>query len=177
MAHWKKRAVEEGLGGLYLISVQSFEETEPLGFGFDAALQFPPHNIQNRIKYNDRFQLFDPSNFNGELFEYSEIVESECNRYLPVSKKQIRCAFPAWDNSPRRTPEMGPSIYANSNPELFEKWVSSILRFADNNPIDGKKIIFLNAWNEWAEGAYLEPDQKFGYAYLNSVRKALSAKR
>ena len=78
---------------------------------------------------------------------------------------------PAWDNSPRRKQDA--VILRDSRPESYRDWLRQAIREAKNLEPEG--LVFINAWNEWAEGNHLEPDQKFGRAYLEATRKALLA--
>jgi len=61
-----------------------------------------------------------------------------------------------------------------SSPAKFQKWLEELILYSESKLPEDKQIIVVNAWNEWAEGAHLEPDKKFGYAYLNSIGRALS---
>jgi len=75
----------------------------------------------------------------------------------------------AWDNTPRRG-ENG-IVFINSTPEAFESGLRDILQSASQTPVE-QRIVVINAWNEWAEGNHLEPDVRFGLAYLEAVRRA-----
>ena len=79
---------------------------------------------------------------------------------------------PSWDNSARRA--SGATIMVGSSPELYREWLAGIVRQASANPPD-RRIVFINAWNEWAEGNHLEPCQRWGRAYLEATREALLA--
>ena len=100
--------------------------------------------------------------------DYSEAWETILAR-KPISNKCIPGAFAAWDNTPRHK-ERG-WVYTNNTPEIFEKYLEKqIVRARD---VYHKDMIFMYAWNEWAEGGYLEPDEEHGYAYLDAIRTAL----
>jgi len=62
-----------------------------------------------------------------------------------------------------------------STPALYERWLTGAIDFAEENPVRGESLVFINAWNEWAEGAYLEPDVHYGHAYLNATKRAYLA--
>lgn len=79
--------------------------------------------------------------------------------------------MPMWDNTARRN-HRG-TIFHGSTPELFRTWLADAISGVVDNPALDDKIVFINAWNEWGEGAYLEPDRFFGYAYLDAVWCAL----
>ena len=100
--------------------------------------------------------------------DYSEAWETILAR-KPISNKCIPGAFAAWDNTPRHK-ERG-WVYTNNTPEIFEKYLEKqIVRARD---VYHKDMIFMYAWNEWAEGGYLEPDEEHGDAYLDAIRTAL----
>src|SRR5262249_8733497 len=112
--------------------------------------------------------LLDPE-FCGRILSYDEVVRRSVNEALP-SFPLIRTAMPSWDNDARQ-PAKGTVIYGSS-PSKYERWLSTLVANAVENPFFGEPIVCINAWNEWAEGAYLEPDQHFGAAYLNATGRA-----
>jgi len=89
----------------------------------------------------------------------------------PLDERNIPGAYVGWDNSPRYGKRA--RIHINNTPEVFESYLTKqIVRARD---VYNKDMLFLFAWNEWAEGAHLEPDERFGYGYLEAVRNALNA--
>lgn len=105
---------------------------------------------------------------NNNYIEYSDAWKAILDR-KPQSDKNVPGAFVAWDNSPRHK-ERG-KIFINNTPELFEQFLEKqIVRARD---LYHKDMIFMYAWNEWAEGGYLEPDEEYGYAYLEAIKRAL----
>jgi len=83
----------------------------------------------------------------------------------------IKTVVPHWDNDARR--EGRGFTMHGSTPDLYEKWLQGSIRYAQKNPFKKEPLVFINAWNEWAEGAYLEPDIHYGHAYLNATRRAV----
>jgi hypothetical protein len=79
-----------------------------------------------------------------------------------------------WDNTPRY-PALGKEsvVHLNNSPESFAAYLLKTKEYADNHP-DQEKLITINAWNEWVEGSYLEPDMRWGYGYLEAVQKVMS---
>ena len=118
------------------------------------------------LRYTSKM-LNTPKN-NVNKIDYSEAWETVLKR-KPISNKCVPGAFVAWDNTPRHK-ERG-WVYTNNTPELFEKYLEKQIFRARN--VYHKDMIFMYAWNEWAEGGYLEPDEEHGYAYLDAVKKAL----
>jgi len=82
--------------------------------------------------------------------------------------------MPGWDNSARRK---NPFIFIDSTPDLYKKWLMEIIAYTKKNLEPDRQFIFINSWNEWAEGAYLEPDRRYGFAYLNASRQAITVSR
>ena len=67
-------------------------------------------------------------------------------------------------------------VYNHGNkkyPEIFEKYFSSLMTQETEKHSSDKQFVFINAWNEWAEGTYLEPDMRNGYAYLEAVQRSV----
>ena len=68
-------------------------------------------------------------------------------------------------------------IYHGAKPTLYKKWLVDIIRHYQKDCQLDDNLIFINAWNEWGEGAYLEPDRYLGYAYLEATRDAILEER
>jgi lipopolysaccharide biosynthesis protein len=80
--------------------------------------------------------------------------------------------MPGWDNTARRGTTA--NIFVNGSPQAYEVWLRGIVDATKRDLPAGERFLFVNAWNEWAEGAHLEPDLKFGRAYLEATRRALT---
>jgi hypothetical protein len=81
-----------------------------------------------------------------------------------------------WDNTPRY-PELGIEsvVHIGNTPESFAAYLQEAKQYLNARP-DHPPLIILNAWNEWVEGSYLEPDMQWGYAYLEAVKKVMSGR-
>ena len=86
--------------------------------------------------------------------------------------KTFRTVFPRWDNSARKA-YSGSLIFADSTPDVYGRWLNYAINETSKELSPDEQIVFINAWNEWGEGAMLEPDIKYGYAYLDTTRKVL----
>ena len=167
---WRDYCVKNNLGGLYLVAVQAFGTEDPRLLGFDAAVEFPPHKLADGAPVlNSQMEIVNPD-YQGVICDYAYLVES--------AKKTFRSDFtlfrgvcPSWDNDARK-PGSG-ITYQNSTPALYQEWLTEACRFAANESDSDKRLAFINAWNEWSEGAYLEPDRRYGYAYLQATANAL----
>ena len=92
-------------------------------------------------------------------------------RRRPMSDKSVPGAFVDWDNTARRG-DRG-SVFVGASPEKFEKYMTE--QIARTRDVYHKDMLFLFAWNEWAECGYMEPDERYGYAYLEALKRALEA--
>ncbi len=170
---WRKRCLEAGVGDPYLVAARSFDIKDPRPFGFDAAVEFPPHQFAVR-RLNDEVKIINPQ-YKGAVYDYHEMAEiygTQREEDYPL----IKCVMPSWDNEPRK-PGSGHTFHGSS-PAAYGKWLSSTLQDTLER-VDASRdtppFVFINAWNEWGEGAHLEPDRRYGYAYLEATRKALRA--
>jgi Glycosyltransferase WbsX len=102
-------------------------------------------------------------------FEYADVVEESLND-IPNEPGFLPQILPGWDDTPRYG-QHG-VVYDNSTPELFARHLAKAVAVVKDRPHQ-EAIIFLKAWNEWAEGNYLEPDMKHGHGYLDAMRRVL----
>jgi len=152
-----------------IMMVQGFGQEDPREFGLDGAIEFPPHKVCTGLKnINDRCHLLD-SNYRGLVRDYKDVVSSALNEPAPAFPL-IKTVSPHWDNDARRE-GLGMTIHG-STPALYEQWLNGAQDFAIDHPVNGESVVLINAWNEWAEGAYLEPDVHYGHAYLNATKRA-----
>jgi hypothetical protein len=140
----------------------------PMLFGFDASIQHGPilKVLSRKERWRHRLRL-RPSELNVESYhDYTKHSLASINSWLdyPV-------ALSNWDNTPR-SGRQG-SVLEGSTPELFRRHLREALRAVNNRTAD-HQIVFLKSWNEWAEGNYVEPDRRFGTAYLEVIRDEVS---
>jgi lipopolysaccharide biosynthesis protein len=81
--------------------------------------------------------------------------------------------MPGWDNTPRR--QDNAFILENPTPGVFQAWLEIAIAETKRDFQGEERLVFINAWNEWGEGAYLEPDRRFGHAFLQAVKNARDA--
>ncbi len=183
---WKRVVKEKGYPGLYLCSVKSIhnklKETEILSLGFDALVDFfPSSNDELSMKI---WSL--PKNYLNRLInkvivklgfdeKISKLPVTFVACYKSLSNKKIKkqagknktfpCVIPGWDNSARKDYSL---VVQNDNSEIYAKWLeNSFYRVKNNSP--DEQIVFINAWNEWAEGCHLEPDLRNGKKFLEAT--------
>ena len=179
---WRDEARKLGFRGLYLCRVESFaeEHQHPACLGFDASVEFQPDwssfpaltTPLHRGKVWQgltRWGLSSKAYQQNDVYSYERVAELMRRRDLPPYKR-FPCVTPGWDNSPRR--KRGAIILRGSTPKLYRRWLEATLaRFEPYGP--GENLVFINAWNEWGEGNHLEPDKRWGRAYLEATRRAL----
>ena len=169
---WRDECRLAGIPNLHVVAVQSFGISDPRPYGCDAAIEFPPHGTDMAWNCNDVFSssILNPS-FSGNIVDIKHAIEMSLSRPEP-EYRLYRGIMPAWDNTARR--QNNPLIFANSTPERYEYWLSELVRLTLAHQDHSERFIFINAWNEWAEGAHLEPDQRFGHRYLQATQLALA---
>lgn len=168
---WRAACREAGFDGIYLVAAQTFGFFDPDNIGFDAAVEFPPHNAFTRDDITARTEFY--GDFEGFVAEYRQLSEN-----YPMDKTEytlFKTVVPAWDNTARRG--LNASVYHGSTPDAYMHWLRQAIRATLENNLPDQQFVFLNAWNEWAEGTYLEPDRDYGYAYLNATTRALQTTR
>jgi hypothetical protein len=153
----------------YLVAAQTFSFTDPRQVDFDAAVEFPPHNVAV-TDIRNQLQISNPA-YQGNVVDYREIVEKTAAAHPAPDYKLFKTVFPDWDNEARK-PGRG-YTFAFSTPGRYKDWLLQAGKITLQEPDPDKRLLFINAWNEWGEGAYLEPDRKYGYAYLQATADAL----
>jgi len=170
----RKRFSQAGFPGLHLVYVESMESfhnrVAPSDVGFDACVEFPPHGIAAPWS-SPLPNLRD--DWNGYAYDYVATVENALSRE-GVAYSRYPCVFPSWDNTPRQS--LGATIMHDATPEVFQAYVEGKLDDLDRFFVGDKRLLFVNAWNEWAEGTHLEPDHVYGHRWLEAVRRALIAR-
>lgn len=168
---WKERVRAAGFPDLHVCMAETFGLEDPRPFGADSSCGFPPHGTKAK-GLNAQTEDLVPG-FVGCIYDYLDEVAWEIGR---GDSEHLRfyTAMPSWDNTSRVG--LAAQIFHNASPEMFEAWLSYIIAKTRDDYPPEHRLVFINAWNEWAEGAYLEPDRKNGHAYLQAVRNALSLK-
>ncbi len=171
IAHWRKIFRDTFDEDPILVMAQCFLDFDPRPFGFDGAIEFPPHKLTRHMdNRNPDIEFFD-ADFKGNVFDYEQVVTASLDNE-PPEFPLIKTIVPSWDNDARR--QGAGMALRGSTPGKYEKWLSELVERARHHPFFGEPIVCVNAWNEWAEGAYLEPDLHHGSAYLNATARAVS---
>ena len=160
---WRKYCRECGIGDIHVVGAKTFNTINPIKDGFDMGVEFPPNHLmleeKETCKIDEGFEFI-----NYDMYEFLE-----SKKYLQSDKFTYKTVFPSWDNSARRS--NGSSVL-HLEPFEYKRWLIDTMQFTNKTkPLN--KIMFINAWNEWAEGAHLEPDRYYGYAYLEMTSQAI----
>jgi GT2 family glycosyltransferase len=164
-----------GFPGVHLVLVESMEavgrKVDPASLGFDACVEFPPHGQAARKAMTN-----EPvsEGWTGDFFDYPETVVN-CVIEGEVPYRRYPSVFPAWDNTARQ-PRQG-NVFRDFSPEAFRIFVEEKLEILRQFLVGEERLLFVNAWNEWAEGSHLEPDIGYGHRWLEALRDALATRR
>jgi len=162
---WREEAMKAGIGEIYLAKMEGLHpEGTPESTGFDCAIEFAPDWRQSGPR-----QLEDmvPDN---KVYSYDALMHNMLKKEDPEYRR-YRCCMPSWDNTARR--KTAAAIYKDATPEKYREWLSQLITQLPADRPDDERMVFINAWNEWAEGCHLEPCEKWEHAYLKATREAL----
>jgi lipopolysaccharide biosynthesis protein len=161
----KNLARKAGLGDLYVLAVASFGLTSASEVGADGLVEFPPQNSGAALTVQPPNTK---PNFRGHFFD-TTLVAKESLQRLPSEEHFYRGIVPGWDNTARN--QNTSSILINDSPQLFKNWLTYLRKYSNLATLHygQANFIFVNAWNEWAEGAILEPSNRFGRKMLEAV--------
>jgi len=154
----------------YIVMAQVFEDYDPRPYGMDGAAGFAPGPARTRVDPIFPAKLFDPS-YRGHVLPYDEVA-LEVLAHRSTEYRAFPGVCPSWDNEARR-PGVGLVVHG-STPAKYGAWLEAAGRQAIESAPEDERIVFINAWNEWAEGTYLEPDRHFGFAYLAETARVLA---
>lgn len=179
VARWRRAAKDAGLPGIYLCNAESMpiDKGLTLTAGFDAAVEFapdweclpPPRNPWAVLPGFLRKRIENPFWSENVVFDY-EGLRDRMLKKPTAPYLRYPGITPSWDNSARKARDA--FICYNATPAAYEKWFGALLkRF--HPPTPEENFVFINAWNEWAEGNHLEPSVRWGREYLEATRRAL----
>jgi len=193
LEYWRELAVKNGLKGLYFIFQKQYEmHARECLKGFDASFQFQPFEAiyspgfdPDSVRHSRWFKMVRSlperaqdvlravrAKFIKELTVYD--YDSVWREIVKVRSEPDLVTFPGafvdWDNTARYKSRA--TIFDSVSPEKFEHWLGQLVQSMPKRNIP-EPFIFLNAWNEWSESTYMEPDERHGYAYLEALKRAL----
>ncbi|MBN9157273.1 MULTISPECIES: glycosyltransferase WbsX family protein [unclassified Microbacterium] len=161
---WRESALEHGLE-LMILGVEYGTISPASRSALDGTMAFPPHN-RKYVRANGAGLRLDRG-FRGALFSYRGLVEADIANLDRHRDDQFPGVMVGWDNTPRR--QSGAHTWLGANPYTFRRWLLAAAESVASRPRE-HRLVFVNAWNEWAEGAVLEPSVEFGHSYLGVLR-------
>ncbi len=171
MERWRQRARDIGVGELFILCTNAFGFSAYRDAGFDGLVEFPPHAL-TQGDITETVERLNPD-FGGRIYDYGAIVEG---RIAALGQRQDARVFPgvmpSWDNEARK-PGFS-NIFHGATPQRFHAWSSAALDCSMRLAPPDERLVFVNAWNEWGEGAYLEPDRWYGHASAQALRRAVA---
>ncbi len=191
--YWQELAAEQGFS-LYFMAVKSFDFPQISVLDkFDGVLLFQPAEVTNSVQVKGKKVLLEnllrhlPENWVERLrslrtktqssyrkYDYNTIADSVTKRTFSYKDKDVfNMAFLEWDNTARYREKA--TIYHGFTPAAFENLLRKLARLA--KPHGEDKFFYINAWNEWAEGTYLEPDTHYGHQYLEAVQSVVNTEK
>jgi lipopolysaccharide biosynthesis protein/ubiquinone/menaquinone biosynthesis C-methylase UbiE len=140
----------------------------PAASGLDSWFEFPPHRLV-ATQITDAVADLNPA-YSGQVYSYRSAVDISIAA-LDIAKPYThRAVMAGWDNTPRR--KLDGNAFFGATPALLRRWLRAVVCAEAARTESGERTVFVNAWNEWAEGTYLEPDSDFGLGWLEAVASA-----
>lgn len=175
MDYFIKEAINDGFNGIHFVETVRNNKVDNREIPISARAEFEPARTNNKLyllKWSNRLRrsginiinkVFNKNFIGNKLKDYSYFVKKSCN--IKITPNTYAGVFTGWDNTPR----MGSkgTVFINNTSTKFYDYMKEKYGNSKYN----KEFMFINAWNEWAEGAYLEPDKINKYAFLEAVRK------
>lgn len=168
--YWNILAIKSGFdSGLHIVETMGGKQSQPISEKSSAVVEFEPSLSLGRdgdtfFWFINKFKML--LNKGLYRFKFDSVAKISISRDVSYcGKLRYLGCFPGWDNTPRKG--IKGVVFDTSTPEKFERYLTSQI-----NKSQKGSMIFINAWNEWAEGAYLEPDTINGYSYLEAVMNA-----
>lgn len=171
--YFDKSSREYGFDGVCFMTTNvGYGDIDTKGLGFNSVIEFEQTTsliAQELMNLSGRF--VNP-HFNGRVVDIKKGLEKKLHLQTK-SYKTYKCVAPGWDNSARKA--YSGSVIYQMTPDDFKKWLTDVIEWTKQHHSTEEQFVFINAWNEWAEGAHLEPDQKYGYAYLQVMKDCLES--
>jgi len=146
---------------------------EPATLGLDSFFEFPPHRLRLAAAAVPADCM--PTHMTGKMYDYGRTVDAALARLAdePGGNDLHLSVMMGWDNTARRG--TAAHLFRGATPGHFRRWLRGVVRQHQSRVTSEERLVFINAWNEWAEGTCLEPDRDFNRGWLAAVRSALGA--
>ena len=172
LAVWQEECEAAGLERPYTVATLAAGATDPRPFGMEAGVERVLYDWTSGEVPEVTSEVDAYTSLEGHVFSYESIKEHYTTKSIAGDFTCFRSLVPNWDNTARYG--AGAHVLHGSTPRLFQEWLETLIAQAKRTLPPDRRFIVVNAWNEWAEGAHLEADSRYGYAYLNAVGRALA---
>src|SRR5690606_2799701 len=169
---WTRECRSAGLREPYIVAVLTRGTSDPRDVGMDAGVERVLHDWTAGGVPEIKGTLRHYNSINGSVISYDDVADFYAAQAEPKDFTYFRSIVPIWDNTARYGAEA--YVVHGSSPQKYQEWLSTLIEYSKQTLPEDRRFILVNAWNEWAEGAHLEPDTRYGYAYLNATGRALS---
>lgn len=166
---WRDYCRDIGIGEIHLCAALTHGNEDYGKYGFDSGVEFPPHNLKQP---NINSELSFHKTFSGNVIQYCSVAGDYLGRDYN-GRRVFKTVFPSWDNTARTNSRA--LVVLNGTPDNYECWLSSTIDLVKKT--GDEQLVFVNAWNEWAEGCHLEPDRLYGHDFLRATRDAKNGVR
>ena len=170
---WRRLADENGISGIHFVAQTYSEENinKLLKLGYDAVNIVRMFDYLNYRTLWGRFLTLFRHKYTGapRIVSYKEAKRNFVGK-AELNHNVYPTIIPNWDHTPR-TGRNG-LVFHNSTPDLFSEHLQDVKEGLEHKQ-EKDRIVFIKSWNEWAEGNYMEPDLKYGFAYLEKLRDYL----
>lgn len=192
LAMWRETAENAGFPSIYVCAVRSGfykgADKDFIDMGADAVIDFQPNSndfpgagfskvgsyrLAKKLLPDALYQRIKLSVSANNLVDYRKMVEGLLAKVWPRDYVKLPCVFPSWDNSARRKSAV---IIQNDDPSLYGQWLENAITKVQDYPAE-ERLVFVNAWNEWAEGCHLEPDAEMKHQFLQATASATGQHR
>ena len=171
----RQLALAKGFKGIYIIITTGSNhfDDDVHAWGADALVEYQPNYMCQFNSFNKLYPKgYINPHFKGTIIDTKDFFVEKKYFTKHISKKFFRGACTSWDNTARKG-KTGARIIWGITPDVFKKWLIDIITESKTIHTMEEDFVFVSSWNEWAEGSHLEPDMRYGYAWLNAVRSAL----
>lgn len=173
ISFWNECAQQDGFNGVYIVSMNTDHGHMGNSKFVHASVDFEPNRTKYKFLLEDTLEVEpkEKSIFWNRYAMRTLNYDAINRKMLKDSHKKdhFRTAFIGYDDTPRRN--LRGLITVGESPHKFEKYLKKIIQLSIQ---EGNEFVFINAWNEWGEGNYLEPDMRYQYAYLRAVKNCIS---
>ncbi len=161
-------ARKNGFDGFWFMASNAFNFDKPVEYGFRGIIEFPPHGLGGMTDIVDKLKISTTATFT--VSSLTRFINDALYMTKP-NYTLFKAVFPSWDNTPRKAYSNGNCIDISG--DEYKQWLNGVIKWTRENNPQNQQYIYVNAWNEWGEGAVLEPTTRYGYKNLELTKQCL----